>query len=183
MNTNVQHSPKMALIDYHARHLAKRGFNMVRFHGHIESKTDKLLAADTTQIEYSWRLVAAMKKQGIYTTLSPYWGSYAKAHPQWKNLNGNRSGNLAGLLFFEPTLQKAYKAWLKQWLTTPNPYTNIPLAKDPAVALLQIQNEDSLLFWSFNSIQGEHLNRLEKRYSQWLLTRYKTLEQLKKKWG
>ena len=30
----------------------------------------------------------------------------------------------------------------------PNPYTKIPLAKDPSVAIIQVQNEDSLLFWT-----------------------------------
>jgi len=183
MNTFIQHSPNMTVIDYHGRHLAKRGFNMVRFHGHIESKSHDLMVADQSQIEQSWRLVAAMKNHGIYTTLSPYWGIEAKAHPEWENLNGNDRDTLAGLLFFEPTLQKAYKTWLKQWLTTNNPYTNIPLAQDPSVAIIQIQNEDSLLFWTFNSIKGKNLAQLEKRYSQWLLQRYKTVGAIEKRWG
>ena len=183
MNTTIHKSPNIKQIEYHARHLAKRGFNMVRFHGHIESKTADLFAADHSQIEESWRLVAAMKKQGIYTTLSPYWGISAKAHPEWQGLEGHKNGKLAGLLFFDNTLQEAYKAWLKQWLTTPNPYTGIPLAKDPAVALFQIQNEDSLLFWTFNSIKGKHLEQLEQRYTQWLLERYQSIDAIKNRWG
>lgn len=183
MNSDFQESPNLNLIDYHGRHLAKRGFNMVRLHGLIESKTEDLFAPDPLQMEYSWRLVASMKKHGIYTTLSAYWGTHAKSQAQWQELKGNENGTLDGLLFFEPTLQKAYKGWLKQWLTTPNPYTGIPLAKDPAVAIFQIQNEDSLLFWTTRNIAGEHLERLEQRFTQWAIARYGNLDKLKASWG
>ncbi|MGH1487371.1 MAG: hypothetical protein ACRBCI_14245 [Cellvibrionaceae bacterium] len=182
INTNIVRSHSQQEHERHARSLAKRGFNMVRFHGAINSKTADLMQADVTEIEKSWRLVATMKKQGIYTTLSPYWGTHTPRQKQWISITKGNPNNLAGLVFFEPTVQKAYKSWLKQWLTSVNPYTNIPLALDPAVAMLQIQNEDSLLFWTQRSIQGEQLALLEKRFSEWLLKKYGSFANLKKQW-
>ena len=61
----------------------------------------------------------------------------------------------SGLLFFNPKLQEGYKAWLKALLARPNPYTGIPLAQDPALAIIQLQNEDSLLFWTSQGIKGK----------------------------
>ncbi len=34
-------------------------------------------------------------------------------------------------------------------LNSPNPYTRIPLGKDPAVAIVELVNEDSHFFWTF----------------------------------
>ena len=65
-----------------------------------------------------------------------------------------------GLLFFEPALQRAYRAWLRELLLPPNPYTGVPLAREPALAILQLQNEDSLLFWTVDAIKGAARQRL-----------------------
>ena len=73
-----------------------------------------------------------------------------------------------GLLFFDPALQRAYKSWLSRIYADVNPYTGVALAKDPAVAVIQIQNEDSLLFWSMQSIRGEALKNLCMLYGQWV---------------
>ena len=59
-----------------------------------------------------------------------------------------------GLLFFEPTMQKGFKAWFKALYTTKNPYTGLTLGEDPAVAIIEMQNEDSLLWWGFSQHQG-----------------------------
>jgi len=182
INTSMQSGGNMTELDRHAQHLAKRGFNMARFHGNIYSKSDDINSPDQDEIEKSWRLVSSMKKQGIYTTLSAYWGIHAKPRNSWKLTKGNNK-NLTGLLFFEPTLQKAYKNWLKQWLTTINPHTGISLAKDPAVAIFQIQNEDSLLFWTFNLIKGEQLRLLEKKFFLWAKKKYNTIDNIKLVWN
>ena len=51
-----------------------------------------------------------------------------------------------------------YKSWLRRLYTEPNPYTGIPLKDDPAVAIIQIQNEDSLLFYTEQQIRGKSPN-------------------------
>ena len=69
-------------VAHHARWAAKRGINMVRFHGHLPPKRHRdsppVSRKDINEIDLhgAWYMVAAFKKEGIYSTLSPYWGSH-----------------------------------------------------------------------------------------------------------
>jgi len=83
VTTYVQRDRSAADLAHHARFLAKRGVNMVRLHGELESKDKgaKLADVDRKTIDEAWKLVAAMKKEGIYTTISPYWAASLKHVP------------------------------------------------------------------------------------------------------
>ncbi len=137
----------------HARFLAKRGINMVRFFSNVTPVGNDLMETDRADRDRIWKGVAAMKREGIYVTFSPYWAGPARVRPSMGVLDTGGAGNW-GLLFFDRKLQAAYRHWLKQVLTEKNPYTGIPLAQDPALAIIQIQNEDSLLFWTSQGIKG-----------------------------
>ncbi len=175
-----------AELDYHARFLAKLGVNLVRMHGSLapKGKTSKITDVDDEEIDRAWRLVAAMKKQGIYTTLSPYWasGGHTGTSASWGIPGYGDKADLWALLFFRDDLQQGYKAWTRALLTRPNPYTGIPLAQDPSVALLQVQNEDSLFFWTLQGIKPAQKELLARKFGQWLLTRYKSLEAARAAW-
>jgi len=164
-------------VDYLARRLAKLGVNMVRFHSALFDRS----AADPARIDRKklddlHYLVAAMKRNGIYTKISFYF-------PLWFDVKGNYG--LAGyermqnkrpfaLLNFEPRMQQIHRAWAKAILTTPNPYTKLPVAADPAVAIVEIINEDSYFFWTFTkkNVPAVHWQRLEKLYGAWLVKKY-----------
>ena len=175
-----------AELAYHARFLAKLGVNMVRMHGSFSAKKpgSKITDADNEEIERAWRLVAAMKKQGIYTTISPYWaaGGHTGTAASWGIPGHGDKADLWALLFFREDLQKGYKAWMKALLTPKNPHTGIPLAKDPALAILQIQNEDSLFFWTLQGLKKEQAELLGTKFGAWLVKKYKTLDAAKKAW-
>lgn len=186
VTTYVQRDRSAEDLAHHARFLAKRGVNMVRYHGALEPKEKNSRGDEPNraEIDQAWKLVAAMKREGIYTTISPYWASGTKLVPaSWKIDGWPENQAPVGLLFFDETLQGHYKAWLKALLTPPNPYTGIPLAKDPAVALFQIQNEDSLLFWTEQGIKGPARERLGRKFAVWLKSKYGSLEAAKKEWG
>ncbi len=183
VNTTVQFRDDLAAVDEHARWLAKRGVNMVRHHGHLApGPGSRLTDVNQKDIDAAWRLVAAMKKQGIYVTLSPYWAVSVKPQPAW-GLQDSGGENLTGLIFFDNKLQDAYKGWLKALMTRPNPHTGISLAADPTVALFQIQNEDSLLFWTESSIGGQQRAELARLFGNWLIKKYGSLEGAAKAWG
>ncbi len=186
LTTYVQRDRSLEDLAHHARFIAKRGVNMVRLHGHFEpkDKNAQLIDVDPKAVDEAWKLVAAMKKEGIYVTLSPYWSASVKPVPAHWGLEGWPEDQAPfGLLFFNPTLQKAYKAWLKALLTRPNPYTGIPLARDPALAIIQLQNEDSLLFWSAQSIKGKQAELLGKQFGDWLKVKYGSLASAYRAWG
>jgi len=160
----------------HARFLAKRGVNMVRLHRQLSPSLDAKPNAAITDINEAerdniWRTVAAMRQEGIYTTLSPYWAAPMRFAKAWA-IAGEAQQPAFGLLFFDPTLQAAYKVWLKKLMTEKNPYTGIALVDDPSLAIIQIQNEDSLLFWTVSGIKGAQRQALETRYGSFLSAKY-----------
>lgn len=170
-------------LDRHARFLAKRGVNMVRLHAHINPHPGGALTdIDAGERDWIWRTVAAMKKQGIYTTVSPYWANTLKIGPNW-GVPGGPDQPTHALLFFDETLQRGYRAWLKELLTVPNPSTGIALANDPAVAIIQIQNEDSLLFWTINNLKGEQRRRLGVKFGRWLGGKYGSFDKALAAWN
>jgi hypothetical protein len=170
----------------HARFLAKRGVNMVRLHRQINpdlKATPEAALGDINRAERDaiWRAVAAFRREGIYTTLSPYWATQMQFAPAWGLAGGaNQSAN--GMLFFDAQLQQAYRSWLRSLLLEKNPYTGIALAQDSSLAILQLQNEDSLLFWTVDQIKGPQRQALERRFGQFLLQKYGALEQAQAAW-
>ena len=167
----------------HARWIANRGVNMVRFHGHFNPDNGNIMEPNQGQIDQCWRMVAAMKKEGIYSTISPYWGTAARAKAGW-GIEGVKDGdNLPGVIFWNERLQAAYKNWMKKLLTETNPYTGIPLAKDPSLAVLQLQNEDSLLFWTVDSVKGKLRENFGKKFGAFLSAKYGSLDKANASWG
>jgi hypothetical protein len=176
-----------AELAYHARFLAKQGVNMVRMHGSFAPKApgSKMTDVDTAELDRAWRLVAAMKKKGIYTTISPYWaaGGHTGTAASWGIAGYGDKADLWGLLFFRDDLKAAYKSWMRAVLTRTNPYTGIPLGKDPALAIIQIQNEDSLFFWTLQGMKPVQLELLGKKFGQWLVKKYGSLGAVRKAWN
>ena len=125
-----------------------------------------------------------MKKQGIYTTISPYWpsGGHTGTAAAWGIEGHGDNADLWALLFFRDDLQAGYKAWTKALLTRPNPYTGVPLGKDPAVAILQIQNEDSLFFWTLQGLKPAQMDLLARKFGDWLVKEYRSLDAARTAW-
>lgn len=173
-------------LAHHARWLAKRGVNMVRLHMQLSPDLEKNPDAKFTDVNTAerdaiWRAAAAYKKEGIYLTVSPYWGVPMKFAAHW-NFPGGTDQSALGLLFFDPQLQAAYKAWIRALLAETNPYTGVPLAKDPVLGIFQIQNEDSLLFWTVNSLKGPQRQNLGRKFATWAAKKHGSLDAAIKAW-
>lgn len=174
--------PKL-YVDYLARLLAKHGVNIVRVHGSIW-RSDNFREVDKDYLDQLFYFISAMKKEGIYTEISLYF-------PLWLQLSerdgfaGYKGNNPFALLFFNPDFQAIYRNWLRTLLTTPNPYTKIPLKDEPALALLELVNEDSFLFWTFNydNIPAPQMAQLEREFGEWVEQKYGSLENALKAWN
>ena len=182
VNTYIWRESPAAMAE-NARFLAKRGVNLVRWHGQIPSTQEQasLSAIDETARDQLWQMVAAVKAEGIYTAISPYFAAFLALQPQWPVPRD--SDNMMGLLFFDSTLQAAYKDWWRALLEPVNPYTGLALKDDPAIALLQLQNEDSLLFWTFENLRGADLKLLTDQYNDWLTSKYGSRKAVTNAWG
>ena len=80
-------------------------------------------------------------------------------------------------------MQAGYKAWVKALYARPNPYTGIPLAHDPAVAIIQVQNEDGMFFWTMQGMHPEQQALLGKKFAAWLTKQYGTLDAARAAWA
>ena len=172
------------------RFLAKRGVNMVRVHGgagkSLFSKTSSSLAdVNDAVINQMHLVVSAMKRSGIYTTVSNTYfvielslkSSYNVAGYTAAWLSANPDKRVPyGLLFLDDTMRAAYRAWLTELMTRPNPNESggTPLAEDPAVAIVELLNEDNLFFNTFNPDDWppEQQEIQEKRFFEWVGKKY-----------
>jgi hypothetical protein len=178
-----------AKLDTFARFLAKIGVNMIRYHGAVNprGKNTKLTDVDTSEVKSIWRCVAAMKKQGIYTVISPFWphnGHMGGWIPEEWGIEGySGTDDLWAVLYFNEKLKQGYKSWVKYLYTTPNPYTGVGLKDEPAVAIIQVENEDAVFFWTMASIKPELARMVGQQFAQWAIVKYGSLEAAAKSWG
>jgi hypothetical protein len=166
-----------------AKFLAKRGVNMIRTHARIHSTTNDINQVNTNEVNAIWRLVAAMKAEGIYTTISPFWVGHMGNMPEAWEL-GDYAGNVKpwGLMYFNEKFKNAYKNWVEYLFTEINPNTGIALKDDPAVGLIQMKNEDGVFFWTIQSVRPSLLGDIQAQYYDWLIQKYGTIDQIYAAW-
>lgn len=174
-------------MDFMAARFAKLGINMVRIHGGLFDRAGADPAKiDAGRLDNYFYLINALKKQGIYVHLSNYF-------PLWFNVKPSDAipgtddiiGKIPfGLLIFEPRMQEIYKSWLRQILTTKSPYSGRTLAEETSVGVFEIQNEDSLFFWTFQpaSLGKGPRELLEKKFGAWLANKYGSLNRAFAAW-
>lgn len=188
--------PRPELAGAEARHLARAGFNLVRPHHMDVAAEGSLLnpkrgepgepVALPEALDRMDRFFAALKGEGIHSYLETWTlRSFAPAEglpaPQ-----GIPVGNKY-VSFIWPEYAEAKKAWVRAVYGRVNPYTGLRYADDPAVALFEISNEDSLLVgWSGGSLEklpGAHRQRLDELWNAWLRLTYATDAKLNAAWA
>jgi hypothetical protein len=171
-------------IDYFARRLAKVGVNMVRVHGGVWDD-EKISEISRRKLERLHYFVAAMKKEGVYVNLSIYF-------PLWMNLDEKKHGfkgykgeHPFALPYFSEQFQTMYRGWWKQLLTAKNPHTGVPLVEDPAVAMVELVNEDGTMFWTFDTtkIPAAQVEMFERKFADWLAAKHGSADKALAAWG
>ncbi|BCX48998.1 glycosylhydrolase family 5 [Haloferula helveola] len=159
-----------------ARMLASKGVNMVRLHGKVFNESTGEL--DRAKTEHIREVVAAMKKEGIYSHLSIYFPLWMKPKPGpgWREgYDGNK--HPFALLYFEPDFQELHRQWLKAALDG--------LLDEPAVFGIELVNEDSLFFWTFadRNIPDPQLRKFEKQFGDWAVAKHGSVAKAIEAWG
>ncbi len=180
-----------------AARLHKYGFNCVRLH-HMDSpwsdpnmfyvsggsygkKTDQLDPESLDRLDY---LIYQFKLHGIYVDINLHVGrgfNEADGFPDTDGIDG--MGKVVG--YFEPGMIERQKLYAQQLLTHYNPYTRTRYVDEPAVALIEITNEDSLL-GSADSLPGlpEHYRGvLAKGWNRFLRDKYGSTADLLAAWN
>ncbi|HEV8062092.1 MAG TPA: hypothetical protein VGP68_19595 [Gemmataceae bacterium] len=166
-----------------ARKLAKYGVNMVRVHGGYFAPNGDV---DPAKVRHAQDVVAAMKAEGIYSHFSIYFPLWLQPKPDFAGLPGyDGNKHPFASLYFNKDFQERYRSWWKALLLTPGEQGGKRLIDDPAIASLEIINEDSYFFWTFSTenIPDVELRMLETQFGAWLTKRYGSLDAAFKAWG
>ena len=166
-----------------ARSMAKQGVNLIRLHGPVFG--GDWTKADPQHVQKVHRFVRAMKKEGIYTCLSIYFPLWFR--PKGSELAGyDGNKNPFASHFFNPDFIRSYRRWWNDLLTTPDPATGKALRDDPAVAMLEMVNEDSYFFYTFTpyeNIPAAQMEILERQFGGWLTKKYGSVDKALQTWG
>src|SRR5262249_11265881 len=181
-----------------AARLAKFGINVVRFH-HMDmfafpqgirarkaTGTGDLDAEALDRLDY---FINQLKRHGVYANLNllvsrPF--NAADGLPadiervaDWKDRH------VVG--FFHEAALKSQKDYARKLLSHRNPYTELTYAEDPAVAFVEINNENGLLHaWlgdQVDRLPEVFLPDLQRQWNAWLRQRHGSTEKMRQAWG
>ena len=168
----------------YAATLARYGVNMVRLHfldlaaprGIIDSSRDDSRAFDAQQLDRLDFEIAEFKKRGIYVDLNLNVGRSYKAGDGVQDFDKIQWGK--GLTLFDPRLIELQKEYAKNLLTHVNPYTKTEYRNEPAIAIVELLNENAL-YMGFRAPTPYYDEELTRIFNAWL-QQNRTPEELKK---
>jgi hypothetical protein len=155
------HIPAKDDAAFWAGTLSRLGVNCVRLHfldepapnGILAADRDETRAFDAEQLDRLDFFITELKKRGIYCDLNLNVGHTYKAG------DGVRDYQLIGtgkaLTYFDPRLIELQKDYARQLLTHINPYTKSEYRHEPAIAIIEIVNENSIVAaWERGRLRG-----------------------------
>lgn len=173
-----------------AKRLACAGVNAVRLH-HMDTakwpmgiwdKDGKNLSPEALdRLDY---FIDQLAKHGIYVNLNLHVG---KEHSTDLGLPESPEKMDKIISIFTPDIIEAQKQYARMLLTHQNKYRPYRYADDPAIAIVEITNENSLFMWSAPNILPNlpdyYAALLGRQYNQWLKNKYGTMEKLVAAWN
>jgi hypothetical protein len=167
-----------------AARLAKFGINCVRFHhmdmfsapAGIFAKDGRSLDAEMLdRLDY---FIAALKKEGIYADLNLH---VSRTYPD--RPKAEKKGNPQfdkGVDNFHAPMIAMQRDYARDLLTHVNKYTGNQYAAEPAVALVEINNENALGFQWFagelDNLPAPYAEDLSAQWTAWLVKKYGAVE-------
>ncbi|MCK4374028.1 MAG: carbohydrate binding domain-containing protein [Candidatus Brocadiae bacterium] len=181
-----------------AARMAKFGINIVRFHimdmarfprGILAEHAEDTRSLDPEGLDRLDYFIAQLKQAGVYVDLNTLTYRYINRHdglsPEIEEMPRAQDRNIVGF-FHEPALE-LQKEYARKLLTHRNPYTGMTYTEDPAVAFVEIHNENGLLHaWLgglVDDVPKVFLSDLQGQWNEWLVDRYGTTDRLGEAWG
>ncbi len=195
-------APERALAEKRSNFYRNFGVNAVRLHkwadgsdwSGIQSK-DSCVEFDPAGLDRMDYQVAKFKEAGIYVKLSAHFGSlklgpsdkqYVPFLEEFGTFKNNRVETPHSAIHYSPELQEVQALQVVRLLKHRNPYTGLTYAEDPAVAFVEIINEQSILFYtSMAPLKASATLRRQtgQRFCAWLKQKYGSHEKLLSAWG
>lgn len=180
-----------------ARRLAKFGVNLVRFHhmdNHFGAKSIINYAAGTSRTLDAENLdkldyfIYQLKLNGIYTNLNLLNSrefSAADGLPVEISQLGWKQAHVLG--YVNESFRSLEKEYASLLIGHKNPYTNLTYAEDPAVAFVEINNENGIFQQYFDGALDKWPQvfraQLNSKWNVWLAAKYTTAAELESAWG
>ena len=180
-----------------AARLAKFGVNIVRFH-HMDASWETFNIFDKTfgntrhlnqealdRLDY---FIAMLKENGIYVDLNLLVSrrfTSADGLPAEINTEDWKDQQVLG--FFVGQVTELEKEYASQLLTHRNPYTGLTYAEDPAIAFVEIVNEQGLIHGWLGGVVDRlpyvFRDELTERWNEHLEMKYGSTSELVQAWG
>ena len=177
-----------------AARLAKYGVNMLRLHSMdgrwgplIDYRKGTTQAFDAAALDRMDYFVSELKKRGIYIYMD------LLDYRQFRSVDGvahgddlthNWQGSMKGASIFDERMIELQKDYATKLLTHRNPYTALRYVDDPAVAVVETTNENTIFyFFQMSGLSLPHYrDELQRRWNGWLTARYGDRGKLVKEW-
>jgi hypothetical protein len=191
--------PEHATAEKLAVRLASFGINCIRFHhmdnhsapgGIWKAGTPRKDQLDREQLDRLDYFIAQLKKQGIYADLNlhvsrNYWEgeSFPDGLADDRQRQQTLPGYGKGLDKINDQMIRMQRDYARALLTHVNPYTKTAYAAEPSVAIVEINNENTLLGLKVGALPDYYRNDILRKWNAWLKARYTGTEQLVAAWG
>ena len=165
--------------------LARFGINSVRFQfldlevprGLIRSGTGNTRSLDPEQLDREDYFIAELEKRGIYIDFNLLVGRPFAEGDGVKDAKLLHQG-AKGTSFFDARLIELQKEYAQELLTHLNPYTKLKYTEDPAVAIVEINNENAVNV-GFHAPSAFYEDELTAIYNSWL-SKHRSVDQIAK---
>jgi hypothetical protein len=179
-----------------AARLARLGFNIVRIHHHDWNDSplwdknspghQKFNAEALDKLDF---LIAELKKQGIYVDLNLHVSRGFVPQDGFPDAVNQVPEHFSKRVDrFDRRMIELQKNFARDYLTHVNPYIGSSYTEDPCVAVVEINNENSMVGWSpagayYQKLPEPFRGDLIARWNDWLANHYRTDEALRTAWA
>jgi hypothetical protein len=165
--------------------LARFGINSVRFQfldleaprGLIKSGSGNTRSLDPEQLDREDYFIAELEKRGIYIDFNLLVGRPFQEGDGVQDAKLLRQG-AKGTSFYDARLIELQKEYAQQLLGHLNPYTKLKYTDDPAVAIVEINNENAINI-GFRAPSQFYEDELTTIYNRWL-SKHRNQEEIAK---
>jgi hypothetical protein len=171
-----------------AKRLRALGFNLVRLHFMDIEKpyglfNSDLLTIDAEQLDRLDNLIASLKAEGIYVDINLH---VARRYPGLEGDAAKRFEMGKVVDRFYPPFVELQKRYARELLSHVNPYTGNAYSAEPGVAMVELNNENTMLpFWGpgLQNMPEPFAGSLASQWRAWLKKKYGGTEALRKAWN
>lgn len=196
LGTNICFSgcfPKHEDADRVAEELARYGINIVRLHYvHHQFPKDKIYPApdsflEPEQLELFDYLFAKLKEKGIYTYFQLNISRKFGAHNGFENASRLPFYN-HGIDNVDYRMIMLQQRYIYEILNHKNPYTGLQYKNEPAISMLELSNENSIINtwfqprYRFDRLTEPYAGEIKAIWNTWLKDRYGNTENLRNAW-